>query len=1408
MARLPHASRTEAGSITWVFLLGFASTLVSLAMIGSRWRGLFMTRSASMHLTSSNPDTVTVDRGLVPVPVPAIATGNQPAPVDADHGAAHLDQAGSVPVIRVTIPSLPSIGEMLRRARAFAMPVHATMGPRRLAIAGFAAIVLAISLSPVGGTIATFVASLINPESTFQSGTVRLSSDGAGSSAFSLPALLPGESVERVITVSQSGSLDSRLDLAILPDAASSNSTLVTDPTSGIQIVIDRCVAGAWATTTPVAAMPTPPPAGARFACVPATPSAVPSTQPVYRGPLVPRGITRPGTPTTTPVPIPVADRLRPGDEASLRIRASLPEQPWTGDRTGDTATPPGGSGSVAFEWRATGMNANLSGTPLATAPTSPVTRTSVPATPAGPAPTATSTASPTAIATATGVPSATMTASPTATQPAYAGYAVAFDGYGDDVLIGWAQPIGPLSGRSAWTFEAWVNPSDITGPRTIYSEQDASGADTLVIRLRRDTQPQVVEAGLRRNGTLTWFGVEAPVDIVTGTWTHVAVTFESGSRLQLAINGTVRLADTNSTDGRLDSPDSATVSTLARAGSQGYAGAIDEVRLWSVARTYDASNATYLQKLAGGEPGLLVHYPISAYASTDARGATLSDQSGNGISGTLRGGVRWIPSRAPVDRPAAPHSIGLSAATDTGSSTTDGITKSTAVTVTGRASGGSTVALFDGSGTTTIATGTAASDNTFAIPVTLAAGDHSITGRATDSQSKSSGTSVARTITVDQTAPTTIVNLTFADASGSPGPYRQGTVVTVAAVLAQNPTDLAPSLTLNLVPGTHIGGTLSSTVLTSADGTTYTGTLTIPAGNGTVLPSLVATDIAGNMIASSNVRLPNPTAYVGSDGTWSMDGTGYATVSACGGATSAPPAQWIWSSTCSVAWQTHTFAKDFSVSGLLTAATLDLTIDNWASITINGNPVTWPYSSNQWEAYATLTPFDVTSKIRSGSNTISIYAEDYGGRSGVLARLTMTGVPGFVIDNTAPTVVVTTSDSGTANISGPYKSGDTVTIKSTFTETNGLRTAPSVALTNGTFTGGTLPPVLLSTGENGLEYIGTIIIPAGNGTVKASVSATDTAGNVLSASGLNGFTIDNTAPTVGEVQRQLIAETTSTWNAPRYTVTATDSVGIATVMVQAATSSNGPWADSGSAVTQPYSGSIYVVPGPTMSGTTWVRMSVKDAAGNESITDSVLVTAWNASSGNANWTTGGSAYFSDGWLVLTPSSGGQKGGGYFEPLVPTGGQVSVSFDLDVSGSADGMCVPFFSSASAFLTGDVGGSLGCQGMAGTFFVGIEEYGTDTIRIGTPSNGLYSETTVSGLANTSNDIRITIIMTPSGGSTLIDVRAQVGSANPVQMASRTMSGTLPSAGTLVGFTAGTGGETAVHRIRNIVISGSN
>jgi hypothetical protein len=217
--------------------------------------------------------------------------------------------------------------------------------------------------------------------------------------------------------------------------------------------------------------------------------------------------------------------------------------------------------------------------------------------------------------------------------------------------------------------------------------------------------------------------------------------------------------------------------------------------------------------------------------------------------------------------------------------------------------------------------------------------------------------------------------------------------------------------------------------------------------------------------------------------------------------------------------------------------------------------------------------------------------------------------------------------------------------------------------------------------------------------------------------------------------------------------------------------------------------------------------MRVTDVAGNVATTKATMVTTWAASADSTDWNRGGSASLSGGYLILTPNSGGQKGGAYFAPLVPSLGQVSVSFDLKVNGGADGVCVPFFSNASAFLSGDGGGSLGCIGMTGTYFVGIQEYGSDSIRIGVPTNYDQWQQSVVGLANNPDTVRVTVILTPINGSTFVDVQAQVGSTGPVRYASRTMAGTLPAGGTLVAITGATGGVSAEHKVRNIVISGS-
>ena len=146
------------------------------------------------------------------------------------------------------------------------------------------------------------------------------------------------------------------------------------------------------------------------------------------------------------------------------------------------------------------------------------------------------------------------------------------------------------------------------------------------------------------------------------------------------------------------------------------------------------------------------------------------------------------------------------------------------------------------------------------------------------------------------------------------------------------------------------------------------------------------------------------------------------------------------------------------------------------------------------------------------GTATVAIAGTDLAGNPNATASNNT-----FVVDNTAPTVALAYSDGGTANQTGPYKSGNSVTVTANFTETNALADTPTLRLVAGTFTGGTLPSVTLAS-SSGKTYTGTFTVPSGNGTVTATVSATDTAGNTLAATSQTGFTIDNVAPTVTSV--------------------------------------------------------------------------------------------------------------------------------------------------------------------------------------------------------------------------------------------------------------------------------------------------
>ncbi len=102
---------------------------------------------------------------------------------------------------------------------------------------------------------------------------------------------------------------------------------------------------------------------------------------------------------------------------------------------------------------------------------------------------------------------------------------------------------------------------------------------------------------------------------------------------------------------------------------------------------------------------------------------------------------------------PSAPSTPDLKAASDTGSSSTDNITKDTTPTFTGTAEAGSTVEIFDG--TTEVGSATANSNGVYNVTASaLGEGNRSITARATDAAGNTGPASGALEVKIDTTPP------------------------------------------------------------------------------------------------------------------------------------------------------------------------------------------------------------------------------------------------------------------------------------------------------------------------------------------------------------------------------------------------------------------------------------------------------------------------------------------------------------------------------------------------------------------------------------------------------------------------------------------------------------------------------
>ena len=350
------------------------------------------------------------------------------------------------------------------------------------------------------------------------------------------------------------------------------------------------------------------------------------------------------------------------------------------------------------------------------------------------------------------------------------------------------------------------------------------------------------------------------------------------------------------------------------------------------------------------------------------------------------------------------------------------------------------------------------------------------------------------------------------------------------------------------------------------------TGTIADPSGNGAVktLPELKTSGLYSSNIVIDTV---SPTAAL----TYSLNSSTY----------SSSLSRQVKSGDTVTVKATMT-----ETNALANAPTLTLTATGGVT-TVSAAPMTLGSNLEYTYAYS----------VQAGENgtvSASVSASDTAGN-----LLTSTAATAFVVDNTAPTVALAYSDGGSSNPTGPYKSGDRVTVTATFTEANSISGTPTLSLVAGSFSG-TLPSVTLAL-STGKTYTGTFTVPAGNGTVTASVNASDAAGNILAATAQTGFTIDNTAPTLSSVAFTDGGQSNATGpykagNSVTATVILTEAValqGVPTLTLAAGTYSGGTLpsvtlSNGGSGLT--YTATITV---PTGNGTVTSTVTATDTAGN-----------------------------------------------------------------------------------------------------------------------------------------------------------------------------------------------------------------
>jgi len=210
---------------------------------------------------------------------------------------------------------------------------------------------------------------------------------------------------------------------------------------------------------------------------------------------------------------------------------------------------------------------------------------------------------------------------------------ALKFDGVDDYIDLG--RPAA-LNLTSAWTLEAWVKPTSSPNGAGVISEGYTTTENNVQYEIGFGMDEAAggsakLKVGFYANGT--WAIASDTVDITVGQWVHIAGTWD-GKTLSLYKNGNL-IAQTTPTI----TPVSGSLNFYIgrrhdTAGSVNFfPGIIDEVRIWSVARTQADIQANMYRELTGNETGLVGYWKLN-----EGSGTIVYDATANKSNGTIYG--------------------------------------------------------------------------------------------------------------------------------------------------------------------------------------------------------------------------------------------------------------------------------------------------------------------------------------------------------------------------------------------------------------------------------------------------------------------------------------------------------------------------------------------------------------------------------------------------------------------------------------------------------------------------------------------------------------------------------------------------------------------------------------------------